>query len=78
MPSEKQILGSKIRAAYESYFDSNKTPCRGGFLVPSTSQCLNHLSKLFGMKPVEIGYFLTYARYCTHPWSDGACDKCPE
>lgn len=78
MPTERQILGCKIRAALEEFHEARKKPEGGGFLLPSRKERDEYLSEMFGMPPVEIRYFLTYSCKCDHPWSDGACDDCPQ
>jgi len=78
VPSEKQILGCKIRAAEEAFYKKHRKPYEGGWIVPDNEKKYKHLSKLFGMPPHEISYFLTYSRSCTHSWSEGACADCPE
>jgi len=78
MPSNRQIFGAKIRAEEEKYYLKHRKLCDGGYLVPSHKEKLNHLAKKFVLTPVEISYFLTYSRKCTHSWSTGACDACPD
>lgn len=78
MPTEKQILGAKIRTVGEKFIDDNKKPCRGGFLVPSNKDKNAFVANMFGMPVTEVSYFFTYARSCTHSWAEGACDRCPE
>jgi len=77
-PSERQQLGCRIRAAQEAFIKDHRTPCGGGWSVPDRDIVYEHLSKLFGIPKAEVGYFMTYSRYCTHPWDAGACIKCPE
>jgi len=78
MPTANQILGAEIRAAQEAWFKRNRRPYRGGgYTVPSRARELAFLGRKFGMTPVAVSYFLTYSRECTHPWSAGACDRCP-
>lgn len=76
-PTERQILGAKIRAASEDFERAHRKPYRGGFEIPNREQRLRHLSGLFEIPPHEISIFLTWSRTCTHPWSSGACEKCP-
>jgi hypothetical protein len=76
--TDLQILGAKIRAAEEEFVVANAKPYGGGFIVPSREEKLQYLSNVFGISTTEISYFLTWSRSCTHPWSAGACEKCPE
>lgn len=81
MPSEKQILGARIRAANEAYVLANRKPYngqRGSWVVPSSEERNRYLSEMFDMPPREVSYYLTYSRSCTHAWSEGACDRCPD
>ncbi len=78
MPTEKQILGAKIRAAGDKFIKERKKPCVGGFIVPSNRDKNAFIANMFCMSPVEVSYFFTYSRYCDHPWASGACDRCPE
>lgn len=77
-PSEKQILGAKIRAEEEAFYLANRKPYKGGWDIPPATEKLAHLSRIFEMPPHEISYFLTWSRSCTHKWSDGACIECPQ
>lgn len=76
--TERQILGAKVRAAEEAWTLKHQKPCGGGFLVPLREERDRYLSRKFGMPPHRISYFLTWSRTCTHPWSEGACEDCPE
>lgn len=78
MPTERQILGAKIRAENERYVLKNRKPYRGGYEVPGRQKISAHLAKTFRMPAEKVSYFLTWSRSCTHPWSAGACDACPE
>jgi hypothetical protein len=78
MPTEGQILRAKIMAAGEAYEKKHRKPLAGGFSVPSRDKTYNYLSKMFGLPTHEISRFMTYARSCTHEWSEGACERCPE
>lgn len=77
-PTERQVLGAKIRAAEEAFVLKHRKPCAGGFNVPSRKAVYGHLAKMFQMSSVEVSYFLSYSRSCTHKWSEGACVGCPE
>lgn len=76
-PTTLQVLAAKIRAEKEAYVDLHKEPCEGGFYVPDRDQVYQHLAEKFGLSPLEISYFFTYARQCTHEWSEGSCPLCP-
>ena len=82
MPTERQILGAKIRAAEEEWhlktrkpYGSKKNP--SGWIIPPREERDLYLAEMFGLDPQDISPFFTYSRSCTHPWSAGACDKCP-
>lgn len=82
MPSELQILGAQLRAAEEEWVKKHRKPYgakdgSGGWLVPGHEERNAYLSKKFGIEPWKVSYFFTYSRACQHPWSDGACEKCP-
>ena len=80
MPTERQVLGAKILAAKEAFVDQHKKPWGkggGGWLVPSTEDRYAYLSEKFGLMPRTLSFFMTYSRSCEHPWSEGACAKCP-
>ncbi len=81
MPTETQILGAKIMVAREAYEAKHRKPYMGkpsnGWIYPPRENVYRHLSKLFGLMPRTLSYFMTYSRSCEHPWSKGACDKCP-
>lgn len=79
MPTEQQILGAKIRAEAEAFDLKHRKPWMrgGGWIVPSTQERNEHLSRVFGLHPREFSRYMTYSRYCTHKWSEGACDDCP-
>ncbi len=77
MPTERQILGAKIRAEAERYVNQHRRPCQGGHEVPSNEERNAAVGKKFGLSALDVSYFMTYSRYCAHPWSKGACDKCP-
>ena len=78
MPTERQLLGSQIRAAEEAWTLRHRKPYMGGFLVPPREEKYRYLSEEFGLSPYEISYFLVWSRSCSHPWSDGACEGCPK
>ena len=78
MPSARQILGAAIRAEAASYYSKHQKPYGGGFLVPSRGIVYKHLAKQFSLTPVEISYFMTWSRRCSHSWEVGACEACPE
>lgn len=78
MPTERQILGAKIRAANDAYVKARRKPCAGGYEVPSNQDRYRYLAKKFGMAPHEISHYFTFTRYCEHPWSKGACNDCPD
>jgi hypothetical protein len=78
MPTDRQILGAKVRAAREAYEKKHGKPSGGGLLIPSRAVVYDHLSKKFGIPPYELSFFFTYSRACTHKWSEGACDQCPK
>ena len=76
--TDRQILGAKIRAAAEAFIKKHQKPYMGGYEIPTNKEKYEHLSKLFGLSPLEISYFMTYSRVCTHEWSEGACPSCPD
>jgi hypothetical protein len=78
MPTERQILGAKIRAEKDRYVRKHQKPHMGGYLVPENAEVDEHLAKKFGLPTLEIRYFMTWSRRCDHPWSAGACDDCPK
>lgn len=78
VPNERQILGAKIRAEAECFYIKKRRPYQGGYLVPPKEDLYNHLAKIFKRTPLDISYYMTYSRSCTHPWSDGACPDCPD
>jgi hypothetical protein len=78
MPTERQILGAKIRAEREKYELKHRRRKDGEWCFPERSKIYAHLAKTFGISKTEVSYFMTYSRYCTHSWASGACDKCPD
>ena len=76
-PSERQVLAAKIRACEEEYERKHRKPSGGGYEVPSNKDRYKYLSKKFGMSPVDVSYYFTYSRTCSHKWSEGACFECP-
>lgn len=76
--TENQILGAKIRAEEERWVKKHRKPLGGGWLLPPTEEKYAHLSNMFNMPPHVIRRYMTYTRYCDHPWSAGACPKCPK
>ncbi len=76
--TSRQILGAKIRAASEAWLKQQQKPYKGGYEIPTNQERYAYLSKVFGLSPVEISYFFTYSRNCTHEWSEGACPSCPD
>ena len=77
-PSPRQVLGCKVRAAAEAYEHQRRKPLGGGWEVPSREETYAYLTAEFGLSAHELSPFFTYSRTCTHPWSAGACPKCPE
>lgn len=78
MPTARQVLGAQIRAEQERWEKKHRVPCKGGYEIPPRAERYAHLAKTFNMTPVEVSYFLTWSRSCTHTWESGACDDCPE
>lgn len=76
-PTEAQILAAKVRAAAEAFYLRTRRRHYGGFIVPSNDECYEAVSKETGVCKTAISFCLTFSRSCTHPWSDGACSKCP-
>jgi len=76
-PTPSQTLGAQIRAEEERWTKTHRKPYKGGWLIPPKAERDMHLSQMFGLTPHEVSLFLTYSRYCTHRWSDGACVRCP-
>lgn len=76
-PTEAQILGARVRAARDSYELEHRKPYGGGWEIPPNKEVYAHLSRMFGLTPVEVSYFMTYSRSCTHEWAEGACYLCP-
>ena len=78
-PTERQVLGAKIRAAAEEWEEKHRQKFHaGGWILPPMEVRNGHLASRFGMTPREISRFMTWSRNCTHPWSEGACPRCPE
>ncbi len=77
-PSPRQVLGCKVRAAREAYEHARRKPLGGGWELPSREETYAYLTAEFGLSARELSPFFTYACACTHPWSAGACPKCPE
>jgi hypothetical protein len=75
-PSKAQILAAAIRLERQVYEEKHRTPCGGGWLVPSTKEVYNHLSEVFGLSTYELSFYFTYSRTCTHSWKT-ACHLCP-
>jgi len=76
-----QILGAEIRAAREAWELKHRK--RGGknegwWILPPSEKRYKYLSKKFGLTPYQLKFFFTYARSCTHEWSEGACPDCPK
>jgi hypothetical protein len=79
VPTDKQVLGARIRAAEEAYVKKHRKPYKGGgWIIPSRQEVHGHLSAMFDIPVRDIGFFLTYSRNCTHTWAQGACDACPD
>ena len=76
-PSPAQIFAARVRAAAEAYTEKKKKPLGGGFSVPPRKEVYAHVSREVGVAEQNVGFFLTYSRQCTHPWSAGACHLCP-
>jgi hypothetical protein len=76
--SQNQILGCKIRAAEEKFYKKHRKRFEGGWIVPTSKKKLKFLSKKFNMSILDISYFLSYSRSCTHSWKKGACELCPK
>ena len=83
-PSPRQVLGCKVRAAAEAYEHQRRKPLGGGWELPSRQETYAYLTAEFGpttefgLSTHELSLFFTYSRACTHPWSAGACPKCPK
>jgi len=77
-PNERQVLGAKIRAEAERYVKERRKPFAGGWSGPSQKEVQAHLATVLRMDPQEVSRYLTWSRYCTHAWSDGACPQCPD
>ncbi len=83
-PSPRQVFGCKVRAAREAYEHQHRNPLGGGWELPSREETYAYLAAEFGpttefgLSTHELSLFFTYSRACTHPWSAGACSKCPE
>lgn len=60
-PTKLQILGAQIRAANEAFKKAKRKPYKGGYEIPPRKERDKHLSRLFGLPPHEISYFLTYS-----------------
>ena len=75
----RQVLGARIRAERERYVKRLRKPYpEGGWIVPSQEKVHKHLSNKFGLDVEEVRSYLTYSRSCSHPWSEGACEQCPD
>lgn len=72
-----QILAAKVRAAVEAYYKKHRKPCGGGFLLPDKKKTYSEVAKMCSVSEIAVGFCMTYSRYCEHPWSEGACSKCP-
>ena len=77
-PTERQVLGARVRAAFDQWILDHGTPGEGGVHLPSRQERDAYLCNLFDMEVHEVHQFLTYSRKCDHPWSEGACSKCPK
>ena len=79
-PTERQILGAKVRAEAEKYKAKHRKKVPGGweFPVGYDERRNAHLARKFDLPVHEIPYFMTWSRSCTHPWSEGACHLCPD
>lgn len=80
-PTERQILGAKVRAEAEKYEAKNRKKVRGGgWELPAgyREKRNEHLARKFNLDPHEARRFLTWSRSCTHSWSEGACHLCPQ
>ena len=75
-PTGAQVLAAKIRHEAEKFVEEHRVKCRGGWSVPSNKEIYAHLEETFGIPAHEVSRYLTYARYCTHPWTR-ACPECP-
>jgi hypothetical protein len=78
-PTERQILGAKVRAEAEKYEAKNRKKVREGWELPAGywKKRDAHLAQKFNLDPREASRFLTWSRSCTHSWSEGACHLCP-
>jgi hypothetical protein len=75
--SHEQKLGALIRAEAEAFILARRKKCGGGYEVPSRDTVEKHLSARFNIPQHKVSFYQTYSRSCSHPWSAGACPKCP-
>ena len=76
-PTSAQVIAARVRAAVEVYEKKHRKPCGGGWKLPPRAEMYKAVAEEVGVSVRAISYCLTYARQCTHPWSEGACPKCP-
>lgn len=76
VPSVAQQFVAYVRAAVEAEKLRLRKPYLGGFLTPMVD-IRDTVAEKFGIPQHTLFSYLTYSRACTHPWSSGACSKCP-
>lgn len=80
MPSPIQIVGAQIRHEVERFELSHRRRVSDGVYELSVDRenYYSDIGEKYGMSWIDVTYFMTYSRYCSHSWSNGACDDCPE
>ncbi len=77
-PDEYQVRAAKVRAAIEAYEKKHRKPYAGGWEYPTSEKIYKAVAKITGESVYAISFITTYSRTCEHPWSKGACPKCPD
>lgn len=79
MPTVNQKFAAAVRAFYEKKLKKTERPVKGfkGCFEIDPEKAKKKTAAKFGLKLRDIPFFLSYARYCDHPWDQGACNKCP-
>lgn len=82
LPKKKKVdprkqFVAEVRAYSESLEKKYQRPYKGGYLMPERDKIYRLISKKFGVPVDALVAYFTFARYCTHPWSAGACEDCP-
>jgi len=73
-------FAAKVRAASDALEAKHRRPSKefpGSYEVLPPAKRDVILGKQFGLPAHQISRYFTYARYCDHPWSAGACKDCP-